>query len=269
MDLRYTGIPHSWTNPNFLQDAEQLWLPGVLVASFFEDVIDSSGPRFIKSLHSNHPRSLNIGLIGGFCFRSPPNLDLSALQRCVHNSFNSINWVTCKIQQSTSMTYAPFPVQDKRSGYTLLHGHVHLGKRKLMINHWTRTYMTTITIWHSNTIITIIKTTIIIILSLTLSYCFTITCCYYWLFTSVVPCFFSHCFPPFFQETQCIGIFKILGDLRLRRALDLWSSPGSSLSALWRGPSRDHTPRRSQPRENKALQLEMRWASLQIHCIYI
>ena len=83
-----------------------------------------------------------------------------------------------------------FPSKDKRSGYTLLHGHVHLGKRKLMINHWTRTYMTTITIWHSNTIITIIETTIIIILSLTLSYCFTITCCYYWLFTSVVPCFF-------------------------------------------------------------------------------
>ena len=81
MDLRYTGIPHSWTNPHFLQDAALVgWCPK---ASFFEHVIDSSGPRFIKSLHSNHPRSLNIGLIGGFCYRSPPNLDLSALQRCV------------------------------------------------------------------------------------------------------------------------------------------------------------------------------------------
>lgn len=49
------------------------------------------------------------------------------------------------------------PSKDKRSGYALLHGHVHLGTRKPMINHWTRTYMTTITLWHSDTIITIIK----------------------------------------------------------------------------------------------------------------
>ena len=160
-----------------------------------------------------------------------------------------------------------FPSKDKRSGYTLLHGHVHLGKRKLMINHWTRTYMTTITIWHSNTIITIIKTTIIIILSLTLSYCFTITCCYYWLFTSVVPCFFPLFSTIFSRNSRKSDLQDPRGSSSSSRSWPLIIARIFSFRSLARSQSGSHTSQVTAP-WNKALQLEMRWASLQIHCTY-
>ena len=68
VDLRYTGIPHSWTNPHFLQDAALVgWCPS---CEFFWRCDRLQRTK----IHQ---------VTGGFCFRSPPNLDLSALQRCV------------------------------------------------------------------------------------------------------------------------------------------------------------------------------------------